>query len=81
MYEINRDHPLITQLQGGLSEKQQQKLMDLIFMLESSFPTELFYSDIAKKPEILSKPEFEEELISNLLDTFIIQLKQEFNRV
>ncbi|MDA3822588.1 MAG: ATP-binding protein [Bacteroidales bacterium] len=74
LYEINQEHPLITQFQGDLPDEKQQAFKDLIFMLESSFPTELFYSDVAKKPEILSKPEFNEEQISALLDSFISQM-------
>ena len=74
LYEINREHPLITQFQGSLPDEKQQAFKDLIFMLESSFPTELFYSDVAKKPENLCKPEFNEEQVSDLLDTFINQM-------
>ncbi|MBA3010982.1 MAG: ATP-binding protein [Desulfobacula sp.] len=74
IYEINREHPLIKSLQNDLPEEKQLAVKDLIFMLESSFPTELFYSDVAKKPENLCKPEFNEEQISVLLDSFIIQM-------
>jgi hypothetical protein len=40
-------------------------------MLESCFPTELFYSDVARKPEELEKPAFDSEYFSLLLDRFI----------
>ncbi len=73
-YEINREHPLISQLKSLLPKDKQQEFKDLIFMLESSFPTELFYSDVAKKPEALSKPVFNEEQVSALLDSFINQM-------
>lgn len=73
-YEINREHPLIAQIQSFLPKDKLQEFKDLIFMLESSFPTELFYSDVAKKPEALSKPAFDEEQISALLDSFINQM-------
>ena len=71
LYEMNREHPLIAQFQSELPDKKQQAFKNIIFMLESSFPTELFYSDVAKKPENLCKPAFNEELVSDLLDTFI----------
>jgi len=71
LYEINREHPLINQFQCDLPDEKQQAFKNLLFMLESSFPTELFYSDVAKKPENLCKPEFNEEQVSDLLDIFI----------
>ena len=70
-YSINRSHPLLTQVQEFLPLEKQNIFKDLIFMLESSFPTELFYSDAAKKPEALSKPAFDEEYFSGLLNAFI----------
>jgi hypothetical protein len=74
IYEINREHPLIGQIQNSLPAEKQQGFRDLIFMLESSFPAELFYSDVAKKPEALSKPEFNEKQFSSLLDIFITKI-------
>ena len=73
-YEINRDHPLIEQVKESLPAEKQRGFNDLIFMLEGSFPTELFYSDVAKKPEALCKPKFNEEQFSSLLDIFIKQI-------
>jgi hypothetical protein len=46
-------------------------LKDLLLMLESCFPAELFYSDVARKPEELEKPAFDSEHFSVLLDKFI----------
>lgn len=40
-------------------------------MLESCFPAELFYSDVARKPEELEKPAFDAEYFSLFLDKFI----------
>jgi hypothetical protein len=74
IYEINREHPLIVQIRNCLPAEKQQDFKNLIFMLESSFPAELFYSDVAKKPEALCKPNFSEEQFSALLDIFINQM-------
>jgi hypothetical protein len=74
IYEINKSHPLIEYVQRSLPKENKGELNDLILMLESSFPTELFYSDIAKKPESLCKPAFNEEQMSTLLDNFIGQM-------
>lgn len=74
LYEINKEHPLIIQFKNDLPDEKQRSFKDLVFMIESSFPTELFYSDVAKKPENLCKPEFNEEQVSALLDIFIVQM-------
>jgi hypothetical protein len=71
IYEINKVHPLITQLEAQLQTEQQEQLKSLLIMLESCFPTELFYSDIANKPEEFEKPAFDSEYFSPLLDKFI----------
>ncbi len=71
VYGINKTHPLITQLEENLQPEQRQQLKDVLLMLESCFPTELFYSDIARKPEELEKPVFDSEHFFPLLDKFI----------
>ncbi len=71
IYGINKAHPLITQLEEQLQPEQRQQLKDLLLMLESCFPTELFYSDVARKPEELEKPAFDRDYFSLLLDRFI----------
>ena len=45
-------------------------------MLESSFPTDLFYSDVAKKPESVNKPEFKIEEYSHLVASYIETMRQ-----
>jgi len=73
-YGINKDHPIISQLEEQLLPSQQQALTDLLMLLESSFPTELFYSDVAKQPEALTKPKFDEKQFSELLDSFLAMM-------
>ncbi len=70
-YIINREHYLIDQFINQLSSRQQLDLKTVITMIEGSFPAELFYSDIAKSPEIMSKPELNEDSFSPLLDVMI----------
>jgi len=50
-YDINRKHPLIDALKKGLDE-EDEKLLDLVFeTLESTFPTDSLYADMAdEKP-------------------------------
>ncbi len=73
-YGINKDHPMISQFEEQLHPDQQHALNDLLMLLESSFPTELFYSDVAKQPEALAKPAFDEKQFSELLDNFIAMM-------
>ena len=73
-YEINRNHPLLLKFQEQILDQQQQDFRDLITILETSFPVELFYSDLANKPEIMEKPTFNKEQFSDLLDNFISQM-------
>ena len=70
-YIINRDHYLVSQLENQLTSEQQLELKTLISMIEGSFPAELFYSDVAKTPETLSKPDFISNTYSLLLDAMI----------
>lgn len=74
IYEINRSHPLINELHEDLSAENREGLKNLLLMLESSFPTELFYSDIAKKPEALSRPACDMGQLANLLASFAEQM-------
>jgi len=71
VYGINKSHPLIMQFEERLQPEQREQLKDLLLMLESCFPAELFYSDVARKPEELEKPAFDAEYFSLFLDKFI----------
>jgi len=75
-YVINRSHQLVTQLENQLSSEQQSELKTLITMIEGSFPAELFYSDIAKAPETLSKPDFIIDTYAPLLEAMIQPMKR-----
>ncbi len=71
MYEINREHPLISQIQESIQRDQQYNLKILIKTLESSFPAEVFFNDVANHPEKLEKPAFDEDQLSELIDIFV----------
>jgi len=74
-YAINREHYLVTELDNQLIPEQQEKLKALLTMLEGSFPTELFYCDVAKEPESINKPEFNIESFLPMLETMITSMK------
>jgi len=70
-YEINRKHPLVRQLHDTISSDHGIMLNNLFRMFEGSFPTDLFFSDIASSPEQLHRPGFEDEQLSRILDDYI----------
>lgn len=74
-YCINKEHPFISDLENSLSYEQKTKLNDILFTLESGFPKEIFYSDLASNPESLKPSKIETNLLSDSLDTMISILK------
>lgn len=73
-YGINRHHPLLLNFQKQIQKQQQQEFKDLITVIENSFPNESFYSDLANKPESMTKPSFEKDQLASLLDNLINQM-------
>jgi len=57
-YKINNDHPLIEQHIDSLTEPQRELFLNIISTLESAFPRDTFYNDIATNPE--------QEIVNNL---------------
>ena len=70
-YQINREHPLVKELLDNVPLSQKILLQNLITMFESSFPTDLFFHDIASQPEQICTPEFDEKDLEMLLDIFV----------
>jgi hypothetical protein len=50
-YEINPDHPLLFDLRSDLSDEARRRLDLLLQMIGQGFPTALFFSDMAGRPE------------------------------
>lgn len=70
-YHINREHPLVERLLDIIPTEQKALLGNLIMMFESSFPVDLFFNDIASKPEQVENPAFKEKDLEVLLEFFI----------
>lgn len=68
IYRINQEHPLAEQIRSYIPSEHQKLFNDFLLMLESTFPTELFYSDAANNLENLENPRFDEEQMTDLLD-------------
>jgi len=71
LYEINREHPLLKQLLKNVPSEQEPQLKDTIRLIESSFPADLFFSDLANDSEQVQRPDLEEGELENMLDTVI----------
>lgn len=71
IYQINRDHPLVIDLLREAPIKQREFLQNIITMFETSFPVDMFFNDVAREPEQMERPKFDEESLEMLLDLFI----------
>lgn len=71
IYEINRGYPLLTRLLDRSSPEQSELIKDLISVFESSFPVDMFFNDVASRPETVERPEFPENHFEKLFDTFV----------
>lgn len=71
IYEINQVHPLVGQIQDSIHGEDKYKFKILIKTLESSFPADVFFNDVANHPEKLEKPAFNDDQLSELLDIFV----------
>lgn len=71
VYSVNREHAYIKNFIVKMSKENKEIFQNILSMLESSFPVELFYSDIADKPENLECPAFDEKKLEMMMDVFI----------
>ena len=70
-YQINRKHPLVAKLLATLPVEQKEFLKNLLTMFESSFPVDLFFHDIATKPEQVKKTDLKKKELKMLIEVFI----------
>lgn len=70
-YKVNRDHPLLKELSASIPEEKRAFLENVISMIESSFPTDMFFHDTANRPESVEQPKLQERELAMLLDVFI----------
>jgi len=70
-YQVNREHQLLIKHIEHLDETQKSLFNDIILTLESSFPRESFYSDIASNPNDLTRPILDKKQILDLIKIFL----------
>lgn len=71
VYQINREHPLVVDLLAKIPTEQKEFLQQIMTMFENSFPVDLFFNDVAGKPEQVERPKLDERALEGLLDVFI----------
>jgi hypothetical protein len=70
-YRINRQHRLIKNHLKDLNKNQKKYTENLFSTLESSFPRDMYFSDIASEPENISSASLSLEQIEELLAIYI----------
>jgi hypothetical protein len=70
-YEINRDHPLIAEVLTRSEMENRSHIQHMIKMIENSFPTDVFFNDIAQNPRDISLPTWDEQEYEQLVDLFV----------
>ena len=70
-YRINREHPLIIELGKGESKDRRLLLEQTVAAIESSFPRDLYFQDIASIPESVKSPTISEPDLKKLIELFV----------
>lgn len=71
LYQINKDHTVIKDYYKSL-DREQIKQADLVMsVIQSTFPREIYFSDIASEPEKTSLASLDSNQIEKLLSIFI----------
>ena len=71
-YKINTKHPLVKAHLSGLSDQQKVVTKDLFAVLENSFPQDMYFNDVASKPEEINPSELSIIDLENILKTYYI---------
>ncbi|MEQ9008334.1 MAG: hypothetical protein RLP12_10650, partial [Ekhidna sp.] len=70
-YEINKSHPLIVSFLEENAESNNHLILSILDMIESSFPRDTYFNDLATSPEIVNITALSKIKIERLLDFFI----------
>jgi hypothetical protein len=71
-YKINDQHPLIRNYFNSLeSSDDKESFNSIIKMLETTFPRDSFFSDLANSPESMGSPKLSKDEILKFLNFFI----------
>lgn len=68
-YEINRDHPLVTRIQGAVGEPVD--LEPLLLGIQASLPLDSLLSDYGGSPHTLGQTDLEEDGLQRLIAAFV----------
>jgi hypothetical protein len=70
-YEINKEHPLLNKFIKSHDETSNKLFTSILDLLESSFPRDAYFNDIATSPETVSVTDLDKAKIETLLSFFI----------
>lgn len=76
VYQINREHPVISTFMESLDETEAQNLDTVLSLVESSFPTESLFFDFANNEDKVGLPTLDDSAFSSTARTFFSSLKQ-----
>ncbi|MBN2836637.1 MAG: hypothetical protein JXR48_16905, partial [Candidatus Delongbacteria bacterium] len=79
-YEINRNHPLFQQLFEFLPEKKSL-ISSLFSVIENSFPVDLFFNDLASRPEEKEHKDIDINEFTLIIETMIDILSKNNNDI
>jgi len=67
-YVLDQEHPVIVQLLNSFDKSQENKLKDLLLLIENTLPTQAIFRDLSDNSASICQPEIElEALISHAL--------------
>ena len=70
-YKINREHTLVKKHLRSLNDSQKRFIENLLCSIESSFPKDMYFNDIATEPEKTSLAPLSMDQIETLLSIYI----------
>lgn len=74
-YEVDREHPLFRQIMHELDSNEVKSLFSAyLSLLESSFPIDAIFSDVATNPKEVCQPDMAEEQVSEVISAFVSEL-------
>lgn len=66
-YSINQDHPIIKEFICSLSEKQSKPFTHVLKLINSNFPIDSLFYDVASDPNLVKNEEYTEEQLEEIV--------------
>lgn len=76
-YRINREHPIITAFYESLEEENKKGLSAVLSLIESAFPTEALFYDLANNESKVTFEKMGDAELNRSIATFFAELQQQ----